>query len=138
MKTWVQQIGIVGLKCKVKSFPSKNRRQEESLTKLNSSRIFWQFLKCYIWKWHIGQFFNSATKKLYKFFLLNERPCPPRGGGSSFARLFYYGENELKKGGKPAGLRKRISTIFWYHDLKIDQYFIFKYYISNVTKILQI
>ena len=42
------------------------------------------------------------------------------------------------RGGKPASLRKRIFTIFWYHNSKNDQYFIFRYYISNVTKILQI
>ena len=29
-KMWVQQIGIVGLKCKAKSFPSKKKRQEAS------------------------------------------------------------------------------------------------------------
>ena len=28
---WAQQIGIVGLECKTKSFPSENRRQEASI-----------------------------------------------------------------------------------------------------------
>ena len=65
---------------KLSLFQVRTDVKKQVLTKLDAFRVFWQHLKCYIWKWHIGQFLNSATKKLYKFFLLNERACPPRGG----------------------------------------------------------
>ena len=73
LKLWVWNV-------KLSLFQVRTDVKKQVLTKLDASRVFWQHLKCYIWKWHIGQFLNSATKKLYKFFLLNERACPPRGG----------------------------------------------------------
>ena len=75
---------------KLSLFQVRTDVKKQVLTKLDAFRVFWQHLSCYIWKWHIGQFLNSATKKLYKLFLLNERACPRRGGGSSFARPWKY------------------------------------------------
>ena len=81
---WVQQIGIVGLKCKAKSFPSKNRRQEASFdqTRRNQS-VLATFEELHLKGTYLS-ILNSVTKKLYKLFLL-----PPSGGGSSFARPCY-------------------------------------------------
>ena len=57
---------------KLSLFQVRTDVKKQVLTKLDAFRVFWQHLKFDIWKWHIGQFLNSATKKLYKLFLLNE------------------------------------------------------------------
>ena len=83
---WVQQIGIVGLKCKAKSFPSKNRRQEASfdqIRRIYSVLATFETLHLKVTYWSIFEF---CYQKVEKILFVKRAGLPPSGGGSSFAR----------------------------------------------------
>ena len=80
---------------------------------MSSSKPFWTVG----WKWICTQFSFSCI--LYSTRASKARAPPPEGGS-------------------PLVFHEKIFTSFCYDISKIDQYFIFKYYNSNVTKILQI
>ena len=163
----VHQIGIVW-NVKLSLSQRRTNVKQQVLTKLNASNLeYFGNIWIVIFENEILINFWIIITKYCNNFLWQTSGLPPSGGARAcspvmiiirppsqnytmrfdfmyrikFLSLYHNWRAKLEpppRGASPLVCHKKIVTIFCYNNSKIDQYFIFRYYNSNVTKILQI